>query len=67
MLTNRENRFAAPRFSDDFFDFVNGNFKPDGYSDDHNGDKMPDLYPSLYPNLFIPNPKLPGLIFAQRQ
>ncbi len=51
MLTNRENRFAAPRFADDFF-LVNGNVGPDGFSDDLNGDKVPDFYPSLYPNVF---------------
>ena len=51
-LTNRENRFAMPRFSDDFYNVVTGAFEPDGYSDDLNGDKVPDFYPSLYPNVF---------------
>ncbi len=58
-LTNRENRYASPRFSDDFFDVVNGAVQPDGYFDDVNNDKVPDLYPSLYPNVFNT-----GLIFA---
>ena len=51
-LTNRENRFALPRFSDDFYNVLTGSFEPDGYSDDLNGDKIPDFYPSLYPNVF---------------
>jgi prepilin-type N-terminal cleavage/methylation domain-containing protein len=54
-LTNRENRFAAPRFSDDFLTITNtGTYTagPDGFSDDINGDKVADLYPSLYPNVF---------------
>jgi prepilin-type N-terminal cleavage/methylation domain-containing protein len=51
-LTNRENRFAAPRFSDDFYNLVTASFAPDGFSDDVNGDKVPDFYPSLYPNVF---------------
>ncbi len=51
-LTNRENRFAAPRFADDFWNLVTAAFTPDGYSDDINGDKVPDFYPSLYPNVF---------------
>jgi type II secretory pathway component PulJ len=50
-LTNRENRYAAPRFSDDFSDHLN-NFNPDGFSDDYNGDKVPDIYPTMYPNVF---------------
>ena len=53
-LTNRENRFAAPRFSDDFLQRRrHGNVigATDGFSDDVNGDKVPDLYPSLYPNV----------------
>ncbi len=67
-LTNRENRFAAPRFSDDFYNIVTASYAgPDGYSDDFNGDKVPDLYPSLYPNLFTflnTSTALPQLIFA---
>lgn len=50
-LTNRENRFAAPRFSDDYFNLLAGNNTPDGFSDDLNADKVPDLYPTLYPNV----------------
>ncbi len=70
-LTNRENRFAAPRFSDDYFNLLplgTGSYAgPDGYSDDFNGDKVPDLYPSLYPNLFTflnTTGAQPQLIFA---
>jgi prepilin-type N-terminal cleavage/methylation domain-containing protein len=57
-LTNRENRFAAPRFSDDFqtITVAQGNVQyvpgADGFSDDLNSDKVPDFYPSLYPNVF---------------
>ncbi len=60
MLTNRENRFAAPRFSDDYFTLVEGaaptytvsyGTGPDGFFDDLNNDKVPDLYPTLYPNV----------------
>jgi prepilin-type N-terminal cleavage/methylation domain-containing protein len=58
-LTNRENRYASPRFSDDFFDVLNAAIRADGYFDDLNGDKVPDLYPTLYPNVFNT-----GLIFA---
>ncbi|MDG3003328.1 PulJ/GspJ family protein [Paludisphaera mucosa] len=39
-LTNRENRFAAPRFADDY--------NNDGVSDDGNADGVPDFYPTLY-------------------
>jgi type II secretory pathway pseudopilin PulG len=57
-LTNRENRFASPRFSDDFVEltfnptpppnalFLTG---PDGIADDQNSDNVPDCYPTLYP------------------
>jgi prepilin-type N-terminal cleavage/methylation domain-containing protein len=53
-LTNRENRFAAPRFADDYLvlsaaGYANGQ---DGISDDVNNDNVPDLYPSLYPGVF---------------
>jgi prepilin-type N-terminal cleavage/methylation domain-containing protein len=79
-LTNRENRFAAPRFADDFVTLVApaqiGNaptYTPgaDGFSDDMNGDKLNDLYPSLYPNLFsfIANPTnttLPRLLYVPK-
>ncbi len=56
-LTNRENRWAYPRFSSDFED-VNGNLLSygDGLSDDgsvnaQNGDNVPDYYPTLYPTV----------------
>jgi prepilin-type N-terminal cleavage/methylation domain-containing protein len=67
-LTNRENRFAAPRFADDFLTLgppqVAGGGPtwtpgPDGLYDDVNDDNVPDLYPSLYPGVFNA-----GLIFA---
>jgi prepilin-type N-terminal cleavage/methylation domain-containing protein len=52
-LTNRENRFAAPRFSNDYQDLsgaiANGG---DGLADDLNGDNVPDYYNSLYPGAF---------------
>ena len=50
-LTNRENRYAAPRFSDDLVNTLTGTFGADGFSDDLNADKVPDLYPTLYPNV----------------
>ncbi len=53
-LTNRENRFASPRFVNDFVQVsdttataVNSS---DGVPDDQNGDTVPDFWPSLYPN-----------------
>ena len=64
-LTNRENRYAAPRFSDDFLTIAvvgaNTTFNtgPDAYSDDVNADKVPDLYPSLYAGAYSS-----GLVFA---
>ena len=62
-LTNRENRFAAPRFADDFATInapaVGGTVPtftigPDGLSDDQNNDNVNDFYPTLYPNAFFP-------------
>src|SRR5271157_2129984 len=56
-LTNRENRWAYPRFSSDFED-VYGNLKSygDGQSDDgsvtaQNADNVPDYSPALYPTV----------------
>jgi prepilin-type N-terminal cleavage/methylation domain-containing protein len=46
-LSNRENRFAAPRFADDYFDLA-GNPGIDGLADDLNDDNINDSYPSLY-------------------
>jgi hypothetical protein len=51
-LTNRENRFAYPRFANDFFDFSSATNVPDGIADDRNNDNVPDYYPSLYFALF---------------
>ncbi len=60
-LTNRENRFAYQRFSNDFQNLagqlvVGG----DGLSDDVNADNVPDYYPTLYPTVLTPvnNPRL---------
>ncbi len=58
-LTNRENRFAAPRFADDFWSLLTSAAGQDGISDDLNDDNVPDLYPSLYPGVFNA-----GLVFA---
>jgi prepilin-type N-terminal cleavage/methylation domain-containing protein len=66
-LTNRENRFAAPRFADDFYTIVatqkgtapTWTIGPDGLSDDQNDDNVPDLYTTLYPSVFNT-----GLIWA---
>ncbi len=54
-LTNRENRFAYPRFTNDYQD-LNGNvyLGGDGQSDDVNGDNVPDYYTSLYPHALAP-------------
>jgi type II secretory pathway pseudopilin PulG len=52
-LTNRENRFAAPRFANDYQD-LSGAVVPggDGLADDVNGDNVPDYYNSLYTGAF---------------
>jgi len=49
-LTNRENRFASPRFANDFWSILAVPPGPgtDGLADDLNGDNVPDYYPSLY-------------------
>jgi hypothetical protein len=54
-LTNRENRFAHQRFSDDFQNLA-GVLVPggDGLADDVNGDNVPDYYPTLYPGVLPP-------------
>lgn len=52
-LTNRENRFARPRFADDYGQPSGGNWtsgNPDGHADDQNYDGLPDYYQTLYPN-----------------
>jgi len=52
-LTNRENRFASPRFANDFASIISGQYTPgaDGIPDDLNFDNVPDYYPTLYPNV----------------
>lgn len=49
-LTDRHNRFAMPRFADDFVNLA-GALVADGIPDDRDGDNVPDFYPTLYPNL----------------
>lgn len=52
-LTNRENRFASPRFRNDFYPLAIPGFSAsDGIPDDNNSDGIPDSYPTLYPNVF---------------
>ncbi len=72
-LTNRENRFASPRFSDDFLTLgppamqgggPNWTQGPDGLYDDVNDDNVPDLYPTLYPGVFNPVTAGGPLVFA---
>ena len=53
-LTNRENRYAAPRFANDFVGGPMGG--PDGIPDDQNGDAIPDYWPSLYAGVFTATP-----------
>lgn len=56
-LTNRENRFASPRFANDFLNNATGAPGPDGLPDDSNADGVPDFYPTLYyhcPWIFAP-------------
>ena len=47
-LTNRENRFASPRFSNDYVLNVDGTAGADDFADDTNEDGVPDFYPTLY-------------------
>lgn len=52
-LTNRENRFASPRFRNDYYPLAIPGFSAgDGIPDDNNLDGIPDSYPTLYPNVF---------------
>lgn len=52
-LTNRQNRFARPRFSNDYWNTAAGNRAiSDGVADDNNFDGVPDYYPTLFPNAF---------------
>ena len=57
-LTNRENRWPAPRFASDYLDLAASGM-PDGIPDDNNpntageivGDGVPDYWPTLYSNM----------------
>lgn len=49
-LTNRENRYAAPRFVNDFVTNGTGKSPADGVPDDQNADTVHDFVPSLYFN-----------------
>ena len=69
-LTNREFRFASPRFTDDFVTFGTGATVPDGLSDDLNGDNVPELLSDtteLYPGcvftavVLVKDPRPDGL------
>ncbi|MGC8642551.1 MAG: PulJ/GspJ family protein, partial [Isosphaeraceae bacterium] len=51
-LTNRENRFPAPRFANDFQGNLTGVPPPDNKADDFNNDNVPDCYPTLYAGVF---------------
>ncbi len=64
-LTNRENRFANPRFADDFIIDATGAAGTDGIADDANADGIPDFYPTLYYNILPSNTPANPLIFAQ--
>jgi len=49
-LADRHNRFASPRFADDYRDNTNpAILVPDGLPDDTNGDGVADYYPTMYP------------------
>ncbi|MCA1685557.1 MAG: prepilin-type N-terminal cleavage/methylation domain-containing protein, partial [Planctomycetia bacterium] len=50
-LTNRENRFASPRFISDYYNIATGTVGSDGIPDDLNGDTVNDFAPSLYSNV----------------
>jgi len=54
-LTNRENRFAYSRFSDDFYDQASNANGYDFRPDDRNFDTVPDYYPSLYYGVWSAN------------
>lgn len=64
-LTNRENRFASPRFRGDFFDLNTGGLTDfgDGVDDDLNLDGVPDYYPTLHPAAFTARGILAPLVF----
>jgi prepilin-type N-terminal cleavage/methylation domain-containing protein len=63
-LTNRENRFASPRFANDFIVNSTGLIGHDGIADDANADGIPDFYPTLYYNILPANAPANPLIFA---
>jgi prepilin-type N-terminal cleavage/methylation domain-containing protein len=46
-LTNRENRYARPRFMNDYVNNFGGGAGRDGIPDDGNGDGIPDYWPTL--------------------
>ena len=54
-LTNRQWRFARPRFTDDYLDNLSGSALPDGIPDDLNGNGAADYYPTLYPYILNTN------------
>ena len=54
-LTDRHNRYASPRFADDYLSPeprapVTWQAIPDGIPDDVNGDGVVDYYPTMYFN-----------------
>lgn len=74
-LTNRENRFAYPRFATDYVQHtkLTDVTAPDGLPDDENpktfavsysGDGVPDYWPTLYLNVFnAPTPASPQRVW----
>jgi type II secretory pathway component PulJ len=64
-LTNRENRYASPRFVNDIMTPDPANpgtyiLPSDGIPDDTNGDSVPDYWPSLYYNCPWVNEPVPA-------
>ncbi|WZO97200.1 prepilin-type N-terminal cleavage/methylation domain-containing protein [Isosphaeraceae bacterium EP7] len=60
-LTNRQNRYARPRFSNDYAtSFATARSIPDGLPDDGNADGLPDYYPTMYAKMMESN--LAGLL-----
>jgi prepilin-type N-terminal cleavage/methylation domain-containing protein len=50
-LTNRQNRYARPRFSNDYFSISANAAGADGIPDDGNQDGLPDYYPTMYASM----------------